>query len=97
MEHNIQGCYANAVCLNQRLHLQKFFTYGQVTAFLVIVSVCMCFTLIDLVLTVLSTYIMVVHIAKRSHSGAVATDSPPTCDVSGSNPGSYVGKLVVAY
>ena len=33
----------------------------------------------------------------RGHSGAVVTHSPPTSEVSGSNPGPYVGKLAVAY
>ena len=33
----------------------------------------------------------------RVNCGATVTDSPPTCKVSGLNPGRYVGKLVVAY
>ena len=33
----------------------------------------------------------------RGHGGAVVTHSPPTSEVWGSNPGPYVGKLVVAY
>ena len=33
----------------------------------------------------------------EGHSGAVVTHSPPTSEVSGSNPRPYVGKLVVAY
>ena len=31
------------------------------------------------------------------HDGTVVTHSPPTSEVRGSNPGPYVGKLVVAY
>ena len=31
------------------------------------------------------------------HGGAVVTHLPPTSEVGGSNPGPYVGKLVVAY
>ena len=31
------------------------------------------------------------------HGGAVVTHSPPTSEVSGSNPEPYVGKLVVSY
>ena len=31
------------------------------------------------------------------HGGEVVTHSPPTSEVSGSNPRPYVGKLVVAY
>ena len=34
---------------------------------------------------------------KSSHSGQVVTHVPSTPEVSGSNPGPYVGKLVVAY
>ena len=34
---------------------------------------------------------------KRGHSGIVVTHWPPTPEVSGLNPGPYVGKLVVAY
>ena len=33
----------------------------------------------------------------RSHGGSVVTHSLPTSDVSGSNPGPSVGKLVVAH
>ena len=33
----------------------------------------------------------------RGHSDAVVTHSPPTSEVSGSNPRPYVGKLAVAY
>ena len=33
----------------------------------------------------------------RDHGGAVVTHSPPTSKVGSSNPGLYVGKLVVAY
>ena len=33
---------------------------------------------------------------KWGHGGAVVTYSPPTSEVDCSNPGSYVGKLVVA-
>ena len=32
----------------------------------------------------------------RGHGGAVVTLSPPTSDVSGLNPGPYVGKLIVS-
>ena len=32
-----------------------------------------------------------------SHGGAVITQSPITSEIDGSNPGPYVGKLVVAY
>ena len=31
------------------------------------------------------------------HGGSVVTHSPPTSEVGGSNPGPYMGKLVVAY
>ena len=34
---------------------------------------------------------------RRGHGDAVVTHSPPTSEVGGSNPESYVGKLVVAY
>ena len=33
----------------------------------------------------------------RVHGGTVLTHSPPTSEVGGSNPGPYVGKLVIAY
>ena len=33
----------------------------------------------------------------RGHGRAVVTYLPPTSEVGGSNPGPYVGKLVVAY
>ena len=33
----------------------------------------------------------------RGHNGAVVTHSPLTSDFVGSNPGPYVGKLVIAY
>ena len=34
---------------------------------------------------------------KRGHGGAVVTHLTPTCEVGGSNPEPYVGKLVVSY
>ena len=34
---------------------------------------------------------------ERGHNGTVVTHSPHPSEVSGSNPGSHVGKLVVAY
>ena len=34
---------------------------------------------------------------KRGHGDAVVTHSPPTCEVCGSNPEHYVGKMVVSY
>ena len=37
------------------------------------------------------------HPILRGHGDTVVTHSPPTSEVSGSNPGPYVGKLVVAY
>ena len=33
----------------------------------------------------------------RGQGGTLVTHSPPTSEVGGSNPGPYVGKLVVAY
>ena len=33
----------------------------------------------------------------QGHGDAVVIHSPPTCEVCGSKPGPYVGKLVVAY
>ena len=34
---------------------------------------------------------------ERGHGGVVVTHSPPISEVSSSNPGPYVGKLVIAY
>ena len=36
-------------------------------------------------------------IIQRSHGGAMITQSPVTSAIDASNPGPYVGKLVVAY
>ena len=38
-----------------------------------------------------------VFVLKAGHSGAVVTHLPSTSEICGSNPGPYVGNLVVAY
>ena len=42
-------------------------------------------------------YVISLYSERGDHCAAVVTHSPPTPEVGSSNPGPYVGKLVVAY
>ena len=51
----------------------------------------------NIILLLCTCIILLSSIMIWGQGGTVVTHSPPTSEVGGSNPGRYVGKLVVAY